>query len=302
MLKRLLCLIAVLALWLPDMPRAEADGPDFFAVSGVASDDVLNIRSDPSAGAAKVGQIPPDANGLRNLGCEGGISFAEWEQATEEERAQATRKRWCRVEFNGVTGWVAGWFLTEGAAPGPSFDCSKAEGEVEQTICANPWLARQDRELTRLYDLAISGPNMSSARLSELKAYQRGWIKGRNDCWKASDVTDCVSASYALRIAEIRAGYADARSQDAQGNSMGPLAYACEGLDVLLSVTVVIADPSIIALLWRENVLTLTQASSASGARYESADEEAMLWMKGDEAMFSRTGQPDLTCKQEPTG
>lgn len=117
MLIRNLCLVAGVALCLPAVARSEADGPDYFAVSGVAPGSVLNFRSGPSVDADRIGRIPADADGLRNLGCEGGMSFGAWQQATDAERAAASRTRWCRVEYDGMTGWVAGWFLAESPAP-----------------------------------------------------------------------------------------------------------------------------------------------------------------------------------------
>lgn len=93
---------------------ASADGPDYFKVVGVASNDVLNIRAEPSAASAKIGSIPPDADGIRNLGCKGGLSFSEWTSATKSEREHANKARWCLIEYEGVEGWVAGRFLGEG--------------------------------------------------------------------------------------------------------------------------------------------------------------------------------------------
>ena len=108
--------IGSLVLALPARPvRAEADGPDFYRVTGVAADDVLNIRSGPSAKDAVVGTVPPNGDGMRNLGCSGGMSFAEWEKASAREREAAQHRRWCKVEYKGVTGWVAGRFLAEGS-------------------------------------------------------------------------------------------------------------------------------------------------------------------------------------------
>lgn len=97
--------------------HADADGPDYFQVTGVADNDVLNIREVPEAGARKIGEIPSDGDGIRNLGCQGGMSFAEWETATDAERVAAAQTRWCRVSYGGVEGWAAGWFLAEGSFP-----------------------------------------------------------------------------------------------------------------------------------------------------------------------------------------
>ena len=109
-----LLLVALVFVWSRDAP-ATADGPDYYAVTGVAADDVLNIRAKPSPKGEKVGEIPHVA--IQNLGCQGGPTFAEWEKLSEAERQRARRQRWCRIRYEGVEGWVAGWFLTEGSGP-----------------------------------------------------------------------------------------------------------------------------------------------------------------------------------------
>jgi uncharacterized protein YraI len=95
---------------------ADADGPDFYAVRGVAQGDVLNIRAEPGPHAHKVGEIPPDGTCIRNLGCKGGLTFREFTELSpaEKERRQRENPRWCRIEYRGVTGWVAGRYLAEG--------------------------------------------------------------------------------------------------------------------------------------------------------------------------------------------
>jgi heat shock protein HslJ len=96
---------------------AEADGPDHFRVVGVKLGNVLNIRSEPSRSGKVVGKAPADADGLRNLGCQGGMTLDEFTKASEAERAAARYRRWCKVEFQGTTGWAAGWHLGEGQGP-----------------------------------------------------------------------------------------------------------------------------------------------------------------------------------------
>jgi len=96
---------------------AEADGPDFYAVTGVAADDVLNIRSEPDPHAAKIGTIPPNGTCIRNLGCKGGLTFEEFSELSPAQQEKRLREdpRWCKVEYRGITGWVAGRYLAEGA-------------------------------------------------------------------------------------------------------------------------------------------------------------------------------------------
>lgn len=100
--------------------RATADGPDFYMVTGVAADDVLNIRSEPRASAEKIGEIPPDGRGLQNLGCEGGLRFAEWQAASQAERDAAARRTWCKITYEGTEGWVAARFLSEDSGADPA--------------------------------------------------------------------------------------------------------------------------------------------------------------------------------------
>lgn len=99
--------------------HAEADGPDFFRAKGVTAGDTLHIRSAPNAHARKLGEIPPDGTCLRNLGCQGGLSFKEFTELTPAQQAQRLRSnpRWCKVEYRGITGWVAGRYLAEGLCP-----------------------------------------------------------------------------------------------------------------------------------------------------------------------------------------
>jgi uncharacterized protein YraI len=96
--------------------HAEADGPDYFAVRGVAQGDVLNMHAEPGAHAPKVGEIPPNGTCIRNLGCQGGLTFEEFTTLSpaEKERRARENPRWCKVEYQGVTGWVAGRYLGEG--------------------------------------------------------------------------------------------------------------------------------------------------------------------------------------------
>lgn len=244
---------AVLAAMVPGGALAEADGPDFYQITGVASGNVLHIREKSSVSSAKIGSIPHDADGIRNLGCEGGLSYAEWEAATKQERSAGAHQRWCQISYKGVEGWVAGWLVSEGSAPLPAFDCAKSAGSVEREICTNPQLARLDQELARLYGLAENGQYMTPARLPELQEMQRDWIKERNNCSNSgAELSACIAGNYATWIHFIRTGNFDSRQDDDNGISSGPFAYNCNGLDGLMSMGLATADPSMLSLSWRE--------------------------------------------------
>lgn len=109
-----------LAALAPAAALAEADGPDAWDVTGVPAGDTLNLRAGPGARQPPLAQIPRDATGLRNLGCSGGPSFAEYMAMGKRERARANATRWCKVEYGGRSGWVAARFLRESADPQPA--------------------------------------------------------------------------------------------------------------------------------------------------------------------------------------
>ncbi len=84
---------------------------------------------------------------------------------------------------------------------GPSYDCDKADGSVEELICNDSELSKLDLDLAHLYISALKATKGQEHRT--LKAYQRGWIKGRNDCWKANNIRTCVLDEYNMRIKEL---------------------------------------------------------------------------------------------------
>lgn len=109
------------AIWLASAGavQATADGPDHYRVRGVAPDRHLMLRASPAADAPVLARIPGNATCLRNLGCQGGLTFAEFTTLGEAEkrRIEAERPRWCKVDFQGTVGWAAGRYLAEGACP-----------------------------------------------------------------------------------------------------------------------------------------------------------------------------------------
>jgi hypothetical protein len=96
--------------------RAEADGPDYWQVYGVAADDVLNIRQAPNWKSPKIGEIPPDGQCLKNIMCVGGLTLEEFTNLSEAEKEKILqeRPRWCYIEYRGIKGWVSGRYLREG--------------------------------------------------------------------------------------------------------------------------------------------------------------------------------------------
>lgn len=98
-------------------PAFAQEHVDYWAVTGVASDDVLHLRDVPSADSKSLARIPPTAHGLRNFGCRRTqLSMDVWMKMSKQERRFA-QTRWCRVQYRDKQGWVAGRYLKKDDAP-----------------------------------------------------------------------------------------------------------------------------------------------------------------------------------------
>ena len=74
---------------------SQATAAERYIVSGVESWDTLNIRSQPSARSAIIGEIPADGQNVNSNG---------------QERGNG-RSTWIRITYNGVSGWVSKRYL-----------------------------------------------------------------------------------------------------------------------------------------------------------------------------------------------
>lgn len=111
-----------------NMAHADADGPDFYRVLGVPQGASVPLRDRPGA-ATFVGALPANATCVRNLGCQGGLTLQEFTSLSESERAERliVNPRWCKVAYQGLTGWVEAKLLTE--AP-----CANPDGSVKKLV------------------------------------------------------------------------------------------------------------------------------------------------------------------------
>lgn len=85
---------------------------------------------------------------------------------------------------------------------GPSYSCSAVQkGSAEDIICQSPSLSAMDMKLNGIFKQALA----KSKNDPMLKAEQRGWIKGRNECWKEKDNEPaCIARSYNERMTELQ--------------------------------------------------------------------------------------------------
>jgi uncharacterized protein len=297
---------------------AQAEGPDYFRITGLKKEDRVNVRRAPEKDAKIVGRIPKDTDGIKNLGCKSTLTPKQWAKASEAKKKTDERERWCQVSFEDVKGWVLGRFLAEGTAPaavakpepqpqqqaaqptpptaevkGPSFDCAKAERNWEKLVCADKELAAIDREMSRLYAIARDALN-ATERFARLLDSQSAWQQQRNTCFDR----ECVAEIYVRRVHQLRRDVKEVQAADANAISMGPLVARCDGFPLPIAVTYVNSDRGFVYLEWLGAYVVVPQVPSASGALYEGGF--ARFHAKGDEAMLLVPGgKMEMKCKLE---
>ncbi len=195
-----------------------------------------------------------------------------------------------------TTGLLFGslFWLGSACAIEPSFDCNKADHDAEDLICKDDEISALDNQLAGVY--AASLENIPADERKNLKAMQRGWIKGRNDCWKSRDLRDCVKFAYESRITELQI----------QGGLVSvpePVQYQCNSgdYDYLTAIFYRSTVLSVVALTRindRETWQVIAYHSrSGSGAKYEG--QNVLFWSKGNEAMLEWNGE-QLKCREIP--
>ena len=205
--------------------------------------------------------------------------------------------QWCQYIDQHINGMQApdgstGKSSTVNVTPGPSYDCAKVKpGAIEAMICEDKVLSEFDRNLSEVYASArIKAGNEHSPRL---KAEQRGWIKGRDDCWKSDDVGACLRMEYQRRIAELQARYRLVPET-------GPVYYECEGNPASeIAVMFFKTDPRTLIANRGDSVSLMYQQPSVSGVKYFGRNET--LW--GNQAKTIITwgdGAPESHCKRKP--
>lgn len=174
-------------------------------------------------------------------------------------------------------------------AQGPAYDCTAARGIVETLICHDPGLAALDRQMAEVY--AAAERKASDEFPSVLKPEQRGWVRGRNECWKSESRRDCVNESYRLRIAELQARY----------RLIEPLAavtYVCPDKSEI-KVAYFGTEPATLIAERGDSVSLMYRQPAASGARYAGPNES--LWEHQGEALIQwGYGAAELNCRTQP--
>lgn len=178
------------------------------------------------------------------------------------------------------------------AAEGPSYSCDKVDaGSIEALVCGDAQLSALDRQLAGVF--AAASAKAANEQPPVLKAEQRGWIKGRDDCWKSDDRRSCVLTEYQRRIAELQA-----RFRLVEGT--GPVRFTCDG-DPRNEVVATFfpTEPPTLVAERGDSVSLMYLERSASGSRYQGRNES--LWEHQGEALIVwGYGTPEMRCTRMP--
>ncbi|RZF86554.1 DUF1311 domain-containing protein [Pseudoalteromonas sp. CO325X] len=167
--------------------------------------------------------------------------------------------KWCQ--------WVASQANTSA-----SFNCEQAHSDIARQVCQSPRLSELDAQLADTFEKALAQSD-SDKHKSTLRAMQRGWIKGRDACWQADNVKQCIIDAYQHRNASLQVQYQLTTAVD-------HLQYDCEGKQV--SVDFYDTTPQFIALREGEQQWLMQRVIAASGAKYQGRNQ--VFWQKGDSA------------------
>ncbi|MFC3616100.1 alpha/beta fold hydrolase [Lutimaribacter marinistellae] len=182
---------------------------------------------------------------------------------------------------------------TEVAALSPSFDCTAARSDAEQLICADADLAMLDLRLADRFAEAIAVAEGLDAGAKEaastLRAYQRGWVSGRDECWKSGDLRACVEDAYLRREGQLVAEWMLEEPTEVTS-------YACDG-NPANEVTVFYfgTERPSARLEYGDSVDTATVVPSEIGTRYEGTFGHS-LTLEGDTATLVWSEGTEMTC------
>jgi uncharacterized protein len=184
-------------------------------------------------------------------------------------------------------------------AAGPAMDCQRARGAVETLICNDAKLAHLDATMNRVYRQSLHVANgldaLPDVAVRELKATQRGWVKGRDGCWKAPDVRRCVVEEYERRISELQVKW---QLVGAQGSDR----FECaDGTDFTLTWYPTAQRPAVNIEYERRHEIYV--AEHADGAkRYDGLFGHSVTLGGKDAVFVPDAAHPEIHCTRKVKG
>jgi hypothetical protein len=124
------------AKWYGEVSVTLDETAEYFDVTGLQAGQTLTLHRYPPPSSPKVGELPHDAKGLKNFGCN-----AVDGKKVIPDHAQPTAglPRFCQVRTSKLDGWVDSRFLVPGSKPPPepSTDLSTYPANIVAAIKPN---------------------------------------------------------------------------------------------------------------------------------------------------------------------
>lgn len=170
-------------------------GPDIHSVVGRDSNGELVELKIPEADEKAYDNMFGNRNS--DLEVEGGLLVSTFnDDASRETPPLVIRYKWNGKQFAISEIKKTGVFKT-------SYDCTKAESEVENAICHVEELAKLDLDLGAIYKSTL--PKLPEAERTSLRAQQRQWLTQRDkECPIYKGWVSCLADYYQKRIDELK--------------------------------------------------------------------------------------------------
>lgn len=217
------------------------------------------------------------------------IGSNEWKQVVEFKLDLRKRKSAPNIQSPSWCSFVLQHLATLAK---PAFDCKQDHlNPVEQLICHDIQLTRLDKKMAEVFEVAKVKAINEQPKL--LASYQRGWIKGRNDCWKSEHLKSCIVQAYEFRIAELQSTFKMVEQQ-------GPYSYFCEG-NRANEVVVSFFDTQPKSLIAQrgDQISFMLSKPSASGSKYKGRNE-MFVEHQGKVAITWGYDSNSLSCERIP--
>lgn len=199
---------------------------------------------------------------------------------------------WCRYLNQALAARDSAASSAQDRPWGPAYHCDTVRpGSIEALVCSDKDLSALDRKLTEVY--AAATKKAINEHPPQLQAEQRGWIKGRNDCWKSDDKKICVRTEYQRRIAELQARYRLVAGK-------GPVRYVCDGnpANEVVATFFPTESPALIAERG-DSVSLMYLQPSGSGTKYQGRN--TVFWEHQGEALITwGYGAAEMRCEKKP--
>ena len=187
--------------------RSQAIVVAMSCITGTAGPDVQTVLSRGANGTlielnmstvdTKILEANLFGPGSADLYAQGDLLVLKYTDSTGRENPLLVKYKWSGKQFE-----IA---AVEKSKPFPtSYDCAKADENIERAICHVKSLADLDLQLGMLYKKLLG--NLDPGGKTALRAEQRKWLAARNAACPVSDkwFVDCLESRYRKRMTELQ--------------------------------------------------------------------------------------------------